>query len=628
MTSSAASSTASTSTTLILIGVVFPLVDIHLGLKSLLDRLFVPPFDFVLMDLQFARELIDRHSLGVIGLLDSNNYMVEFWIERSKDLLDHPTIYHLFTISFKLINFQQYEASFLGYDEETLLDEAKSYAKVHLKDVKNYTGTGLREEVYHALELPFHQRMQRLEARWYIDAYIKKEDANHLLLELATLDFNMVQAAHQKDLQHVSRRNSNAMVELTETAPGCQMDESGTSNSSVVNADGGSSNAGDEDSCSMRAGDAFAFDFAVQTILNELRTGKKPTPEAPLPGQQHPQGEAPVRYPTSSLGRGSQKWWKSLGLPSNLSFIRDRLMECFFWTVGVASEPHFRTCRIGLTKVTALITTIDDVYDVYGSLDELQLFTEAIERWDINAVEHLPHYMKFCFLALYNTVNEMAYDTLKEQGVYSLPILTNMWKDMCQAFLVEAKWNYNKYTPTLDDYLDNAWRSVSGVVILGHVYFLTSRNVTQEEMECLQNNQDLLKWSSMIFRLCNDLGTSTAEIERGETANSIRCYMTETGLSEELAREHIKSLVDEAWKKMNKYLVDDSPFARTFIERAINLARIAQCTYQYGDGHGAPDTRSKNRITSLIIEPITPAQRERSFGKSKRFLSTARACGI
>ncbi|KAK3007773.1 hypothetical protein RJ639_014749, partial [Escallonia herrerae] len=368
-----------------------------------------------------------------------------------------------------------YEASFLGYDEDTLLDEAKSYAKVHLKYLKNYTGTSMREKVYHALELPLHHGMQRLEARWYIDACIKKKDANHLLLELAILDFNMVQAAHQKDLQHVSR------------------------------------------------------------------------------------------------------WWKSLGLASNLSFIRDRLMECFFWTVGVASEPHFSTCRIGLTKVTALITTIDDVYDVYGSLDELQLFTEAIESWDIDAVERLPDYMKFCFLALYNTVNEMAYDALKEQGVYSLPILTNMWKDMCQAFLVEAKWNHNKYTPTLDDYLDNAWRSVSGVVILGHAYFLTSRNVTQEEMDCLQNYHDLLKWSSMIFRLCNDLGTSTAEIERGETANSIRCYMTETGFSEELAREHIKSLVDEAWKKMNKYIVDDSPFPKTFIERAINLARIAQC---------------------------------------------------
>ena len=45
-------------------------------------------------------------------------------------------------------------------------------------------------------------------------------------------------------------------------------------------------------------------------------------------------------------------------------------------------------------------------------------------KWDIKAVENLPDYMKLCFLALYNTVNEMVYDTLKEQGENVLPYVT------------------------------------------------------------------------------------------------------------------------------------------------------------------------------------------------------------
>lgn len=55
-------------------------------------------------------------------------------------------------------------------------------------------------------------------------------------------------------------------------------------------------------------------------------------------------------------------------------------MENFLWTVGVAFEPHFEYCRRMSTKVNALITVIDDIYDVYGTLDELERFTDAVER--------------------------------------------------------------------------------------------------------------------------------------------------------------------------------------------------------------------------------------------------------
>lgn len=55
-------------------------------------------------------------------------------------------------------------------------------------------------------------------------------------------------------------------------------------------------------------------------------------------------------------------------------------MENFFWTIGVIFKPQFSYCRRMLTKVGALLTTIDDIYDVYGTLDELELFTDAVQR--------------------------------------------------------------------------------------------------------------------------------------------------------------------------------------------------------------------------------------------------------
>ncbi|KAF7146224.1 hypothetical protein RHSIM_Rhsim04G0057800 [Rhododendron simsii] len=273
---------------------------------------------------------------------------------------------------------------------------------------------------------------------------------------------------------------------------------------------------------------------------------------------------------------------------------------------------YFRLCRQHGHEVSqALVTTIDDVYDVYGSLDELELFTAAVQRWDIEVVEILPDYMKLCFLALYNTTNEMGYDILKQKGVNIIPHLKRAWADLCKTFLKEAKWCSNRETPTFKAYLDNALVSVSGVLISVHVYFLLTETITKEALECLEKKlHPLVECSSLIFRFSNDLATSKAELERGESANSILCYMHETGSSEREARKHISSLIEEAWKKMNKERVAaDSPFEKPFIETAFNLARIAQCTYQNGDGHGAPDNKAKNRVLSVIIEPITLMQR-------------------
>ncbi|XP_027155596.1 terpene synthase 10-like [Coffea eugenioides] len=401
-----------------------------------------------------------------------------------------------------------YEASFLSLEGEATLDLAREFTTKHLNNYlgKENTDQNLRILVYHALELPLRWRAPRIEARWYIDAYERSPNVNPTLLELAKIDFNIVQAIHQQDLKHVSW------------------------------------------------------------------------------------------------------WWKNIRIAEKLTFIRDRIVENFFWAIGAVFEPQYGSCRRMLTKVFALITMIDDIYDVYGTLEELELFTDAVDRWDVKAIDQLPDYMRVGYLGFFNSINEMAYDALKEQGVHIVEYLRKVWADLCKAYLQEAKWYYAGYTPTVEEYLENAWVSMSVPVMLMHAYAGVTNPMNKEAMDVLDTH-DIVRCSSYIQRFANDLGTSPGEMKRGDVPKLVQCYMKEAGCSEEESREHVWFLLRETWKKMNKDSEwAESPFSKTFVTAAKNFGRVALVMYQYGDGHGLhSNPEAKDRILASLFSPVPPA---------------------
>ncbi|XP_043692887.1 myrcene synthase, chloroplastic-like [Telopea speciosissima] len=180
------------------------------------------------------------------------------------------------------------------------------------------------------------------------------------------------------------------------------------------------------------------------------------------------------------------------------------------------------------------------------------------------------------------------------------------WVDLCKAYLIEAKWYYNNYKTTLEEYLNNGVTSVGGKALLTHTFFSSPLTFPKEALYFFSQHPSLLDWSSVIFRLADDLGTSKDELERGDVLKSMECYMHETGASEDVAREHIWNMIDETWKKINKELMSNDflLLPQGFIRATVNLIRTTQSIYQYGDGHGRTDDETKNRVTLLLFEPI------------------------
>ncbi|KAK9214408.1 hypothetical protein WN944_006400 [Citrus x changshan-huyou] len=326
--------------------------------------------------------------------------------------------------------------------------------------------------------------------------------------------------------------------------------------------------------------------------------------------------ELPLHWKVPML---EARWWKDTDLQEKLSFARDSLVASFLWSMGIGSEARFAYCRRIVTIAIALITVIDDIYDVYGTLDELELFTAAVEMWDINyALNHLPDYMKLCFFALYNFVNEFAYYVLKQQDFDMLRSIKNSWLGLIQAYLVEAKWYHSKYTPTLGEFLENGLVSIAGPIVTMSAYLSGTNPIIQKELEFLESNPDLVHWSCKIFRLQDDLGTSTDEIQRGDVPKSIQCYMHETGASEEVARKHIKDMTRQMWKKVNAYRADkDSPLSQNTVDFMLNLVRMSHFMYLRGDGHGAQNQETMDVASTWLFQPIPLEEKHMAFTAPK-----------
>ncbi|PHT90612.1 hypothetical protein T459_05725 [Capsicum annuum] len=386
---------------------------------------------------------------------------------------------------------QLFEASHLALEDENMLDGARIFCNKNLKSSTNI--------------IPLHWMVEWYNARRQISKQENEaRESNLKLLQLAKLNFNIIQAEHQKDLADILR------------------------------------------------------------------------------------------------------WWRKVGLIENVSFSRDRIVESFLWSVGVAFEPQHSHFRNWLTKAITFIIVIDDIYDIYGNFHELQIFTNAVVSWDPREVEQLPSCMKTCFWKLYDTTNDVALAIQQQKG-WKLPVsiyLQKVWAEFCKALLVEAKWDSEGYTPTFCEYLDNGWKSSGGPVLSLHVLLGLAQDLSQVN-DFLENEQVLVYYSSLIIRLCNDLETSTAELDRGDVSSSILCYMRKADVKEDVAREHIKDMVMETWKKMNKHSIENnSSSLRPLMKYIMNIARVTHFIYQNGDGFGVQDGETRQQILSSLVQPL------------------------
>uniref|UniRef100_F6HN22 Terpene synthase metal-binding domain-containing protein n=1 Tax=Vitis vinifera TaxID=29760 RepID=F6HN22_VITVI len=223
------------------------------------------------------------------------------------------------------------------------------------------------------------------------------------------------------------------------------------------------------------------------------------------------------------------RWWKDLDFSSRLPFVRDRVVETYLWIVVACFESQYSYARRIQTKLLVLITVIDDIYDAYGTLEELELFTEAIER------------------------NEM--------------------KNSVRAYFNEAKWLHGEYVPTVEEYMGVALVSCD-VPMFTIISFVGMGFIaTKEAFDWVLNGPKIVRACSTIIRLMDDMASHKFEQERGHIASSVECYMKQYSVSNQHAYHELNKQVEKAWKDINQEFLRPTAIPMPLLTRVLNFAR-------------------------------------------------------
>ncbi|XP_011100634.1 germacrene-D synthase-like [Sesamum indicum] len=294
------------------------------------------------------------------------------------------------------------------------------------------------------------------------------------------------------------------------------------------------------------------------------------------------------------------RWWKDLDFVNRLPFARDRMVECYFWALEVYFEPHYHIARRMLTKIINMTSILDDIYDVYGTLDDLQLFTDLIQRWDVNALEQLPSYMRICYEALSDVYIEIENELEKTGESYRVQYAKEEMKKLVRAYIEEAKWSYNKDMPRMEEYMKVAIVSSTYMMLLTTSLVGMGNLVTKKDFDWITSEPLLLLASATICRLTNDLVGYGFE----KKSTAVECYMNENDASKEEAFAELGNQITKAWKDINQECLQPMvPISMSVLTRALNLACATHLFYLEYDEYSNSQANIKNIIHDVLLEP-------------------------
>ncbi|MED6131503.1 hypothetical protein PIB30_010256 [Stylosanthes scabra] len=323
--------------------------------------------------------------------------------------------------------------------------------------------------------------------------------------------------------------------------------------------------------------------FMDKTIL---LSNSKPSKEAMCFMELAEINSCILRLMNQHEGLQVSKWWNGQAMSKEPKFAGYEALKIkwYMWSMACFTDPSFSDQRLELSKPISLVYIIDDIYDVYGTLDQLVLFTDAVKRWELTGTEYLPKFMRNCLSSLYEVTNAFAEKIYKKHGLNPINTLKKSWMQLLNASLEGARWSDSGELPKAEEYLKHATVSTGVHVVLVHSFFLFHQNITKETLAILEDIPDIIYSVAKILRLCDDLEGHKKKNQSGFDGSYLECYMREhQEVSAEDAERHVEELISMEWKLLNRQVLgtDQQQFPSAFTKFCLNAARMVPLMYHY-----------------------------------------------
>ncbi|KAK4419564.1 Beta-farnesene synthase [Sesamum alatum] len=284
---------------------------------------------------------------------------------------------------------------------------------------------------------------------------------------------------------------------------------------------------------------------------------------------------------------------------------RDRLVEAYFWGLILHYKPQDSYARVATAKSMEMATVINDTYDSYATPEEAELFTEILERWDVNEIDRLPDYMKIVYKFILSIYDDYEIEASKQGKSYAVSFAKETVKQLCKAYNKVKKWTTGQQIPKFEEYVANMmFTSCIYVALLTNIPAMKS--ASKETIDWLMDEPKFVAASAKIARYMNDLGSYQRENKGGRLPTAVCCYMKQYGVSKEEALDKFVELVEDAWKDLNtEWITETTVVPKDMAEQLLNFARAAEVTYvNRQDGYSNPEKYLAPQLVALFVNPI------------------------